>query len=104
MSNLNLNDVLVIEGEQESTEEGYYASLQRAINSLDAWKLQGSYGRTMMAAIEEGRCMLGRKPTADYYRNRIPSRDEVQAGTKGSRQFVVQMYGEAWAADMEAVQ
>ena len=104
MSNLELNDVLVIEGEEESTEEGYFASLQRAINSLSAWKLQGSYGRNMMAAIEQGRCMLGRAGTADAYGNRIPSRDEVQAGTKGSRQYVVEMSGEAWALEMEGVQ
>ena len=45
----NLNDVENIEGEAES-EENYFLSLQKAINSQDAWKFQGSYGRAMMDA------------------------------------------------------
>jgi hypothetical protein len=99
---MNLNDVLNIEGEAESEEE-YFISLQRAINSLSAWKMQGSMGRAMMDAIRSGRCMLGEQPTADYYHNRIPSRYEVKPGTKGSKQFVVESYGVEWAEAMEAV-
>lgn len=91
----DLNDVETIEG-AESQESFFYASLQRAIDS-GMWSLQGSYGRTMMAAIEEGRCMLGQKPARDYYGNRIPSRDEVKAGTMGSYEFVADRMGVEWA-------
>lgn len=102
MAEFGLDDVYKIEEGAESEEE-HYKSLQRAINSLEAWKFQGSYGRAMMAAIDEGRCMLGTEPTRDYYRNRIPSRTEVKDGTKGSRGFVVENSGEEWAAMMENV-
>lgn len=57
----------------------------------------------MMAAIEEGRCLLGPQPAQDARGNRIPSRSEVEPGTKGSREFVAARQGEAWAARMEGV-
>lgn len=65
------------------------------------WSLQGSYGRAMMQAIEAGTCMLGHEPAQDYWGNRIPSRTEVEAGTKGSREFVVAARGEDWAVMLE---
>jgi hypothetical protein len=99
---ISLTDVEVIEGGAESEAE-YFTALQRAINSLTAWKLQGSYGRSMMDAIESGKCMLANSSTRDYYGNRIPNRTEVQAGTKGSREYVVNHSGEAWAVMMEKV-
>lgn len=99
---LTLNDALVIEGETESDELGYYQSVQRAING-GCWSFQGSYGRTMMAAIQEGRCLLGKGFCLDAYNNRIPSRGDVQEGTLGSRQYVVDRMGEDWAAAMEGV-
>lgn len=95
-----LHDVLVIEGDVDSNEMEQAVSLQRAINA-GQWGLQGSYGRTMMAAIEEGRCMLGVKDARDYYGNHIPSRTQVQPGTKGSREFVVERMSEQWAAELD---
>jgi hypothetical protein len=50
-----------------------------------------------MDAIRSGYCMLGRHSSRDYYGNHIPSRDEVQAGTKGSYDYVVHMQGQEWA-------
>ena len=91
-----LDDVLTIENGAEERE--YYASLQRAINSGSAWSLQGSYGRTMMDALSAGRCVLGTAPAFDYWGNRIPSRTEVQDGTKGSMGFVAENSGPDWSA------
>jgi hypothetical protein len=65
------------------------------------WGLQGSYGREMMNAISAGLCLLGHNDARDYYGNHIPSRDQVQAGTKGSYDFVAAERGEDWA-DMMA--
>jgi hypothetical protein len=59
------------------------AGLQDLIDA-GAWGLEGSIGRAMMAAIEAGACVLGDEPAHDYWGNRIPSRHEVQSGTKGS--------------------
>jgi hypothetical protein len=94
MSKFDLEDVLAIEGEAES-EEDYYLSLQRAINS-GMWSLQGSYGRSMMDAINGGQCLLGEKGAKDYWGNYIPARDEVKPGTKGSAGFVRERMGAEW--------
>lgn len=94
---LTLADINAIEGITEADEMDAYLALQRAINSGSAWSLQGSYGRAMMTAIEDGYCMLGRQPARDYWGSRIPSRDEVKAGTKGSPEYVARRFGDEWA-------
>jgi hypothetical protein len=97
---LTLNDINIIECDEEATEEEYFLAIQRTINS-GMWGLQGSYGRTMMEAIESGRCMLGKSRARDYYGNTIPGRDDVQEGTKGSYDYVADAMGSEWA-DMMA--
>lgn len=96
------NDVMTVEQGAESAEE-YYAAIQGMINS-GTWSLQGTFGRTMMDAIESGKCMLGQAAAHDYWGNRIPARGEVMEGTKGSREFVAKQSGEDWAKLMEEVQ
>jgi hypothetical protein len=96
----DLIDVENIEGNATS-EEDYFCSLQRAINSGSAWSLQGSYGRAMMDALDSGSCMLGPTEARDYWGNHIPSRDQVQAGSKGSRAFVVKHRDEDWAVMLD---
>lgn len=99
----DLNDIDNIEGaDNECSELEYYASIQRAINS-GMWGLQGSYGRTMMAAIEAGQCMLGTSRAKDYYGSTIPSREDVKAGTKGSYDYVADAMGVEWADMMAAI-
>ena len=97
---ITLDDINTIECDEEATMEEYYLAIQRVINS-GMWGLQGSYGRTMMDAISAGLCLLGHNDARDYYGNHIPSRDQVQAGTKGSFDFVVAERGQDWA-DMMA--
>lgn len=95
---LTLQDIETIEnGQDDDSAEDHYFALQRAINSGAAWLMQGSYGRAMMDAITHGHCMLGRDQCRDYYGNVIPSRDDVQKGTKGSYQYVVKQSGLEWA-------
>lgn len=65
-------------------------ALQALIDSGAAWRLEGSIGRAAMAAIEDGVCMLGEEGHHDYWGNYVPSRHEVQAGTKGSPEFVAE--------------
>lgn len=100
---MDLNDVDILEGNVEVDDKTYYGTLQRAINEGSAWRLQGSYGRSMMLAIEAGRCLLGPNSTEDAYGNRIPSRQEVQSGTKGSREFVANACGGEWAKWLESM-
>ena len=87
------NDVMEFENEDQ-TPEDQAVTLQKLINEGSAWSFQGSYGRSMMEAINAGICMLGIQSHRDYYGNKIPSRDEVEQGTKGSYQFVVDNLGE----------
>ena len=61
-------------------------SLQGLINS-GTWGLEGSVGRAMMNAIEGGAAILGKEGAHDYWGNYIPSRYEVQDGTKGSLSY-----------------
>lgn len=96
-----LDDILTIEGEETDVDQA--EAIQRSINSLSAWRLQGSIGRTLMGAIEAGEAMLGHEDTRDYYGNHIPSRSQVEAGTKGSFEFVASRSGRAWADRMGAL-
>lgn len=100
---VTLSDVKVLEEDDEASPEEVCRALQRCINEGSAWRMQGSYGRSMMAAIESGDCMLGLVGTKDYWGNYIPSRSEVKEGTKGSRSYVVESHGEDWAQMLEAV-
>jgi hypothetical protein len=65
-------------------KEWNFAELQELINSGQAWKMEGSVGRQAMQALEVGACMLPKKAKYDYYGNRVPSRDELKPGTKGT--------------------
>ena len=96
---ITLNDINIIEGETTATMQQYYEAIQRSINA-GMWALQGSYGRTMMDAIAAGKCLLGEKDARDYYGNHIPSRHQVEAGTKGSFEYVIEHSGQEWANEM----
>ena len=100
---MRLEDVDIIEGNIPADEVCLHEALQRAINAGDAWRFQGGYGRAMMAAIEAGSCLLGKQSAQDFYGNHIPCRSEVAPGTKGSREYVAAIRGEAWAARMESL-
>jgi hypothetical protein len=65
---------------------------QHLINTGQAWRMEGSVGRTAMDLIEAGHCMLGEEAHQDYWGNRIPSRHEVEPGSKGSPEYVANHY------------
>ena len=69
---------------QDDVIEGY----QKLIDNGQAWHLEGSVGRNAMALIEAGKCTLGPKGFRDFYGNYVPSKFEVEPGTKGSQEFV----------------
>ena len=99
---IDLHDIDMIEGETTCTTKQYYEAIQRSINA-GMWGLQGSYGRVMMDAIKSGYCLLGQNDAHDYWGTHIPSRDQVQAGTKGSFDFVAEENGQDWAQHMSEV-
>jgi len=61
---------------------------QKLINNGNAWRLEGSVGRYAMDMIENGYCMLGLKGQRNAYGGYVPSRFEVEKGTKGSRDYM----------------
>lgn len=83
--------------------DDYNEAIQKAINSGVAWKFQGSAGRALMDSINAGAALLGVNPAKDYYGNYIPSRTDVEAGTKGSYEFVKRLHGRAYADYMAAL-
>lgn len=96
-----LDDFMDLENGSES-ELDAMVTMQRVINDGSGWKMQGSMGRAMSEAINAGQCMLGVKGHHDYYGNYIPSRTEINEDGEGSRQYVVVVMGEDWAAMLEA--
>ena len=79
------------------------ARLQALINNGQAWRLEGAIGRAAIRAIENGEALLGWSAHTDAYGNRIPSRDEVQGGTKGSFQFVAESVGDSYALAVASI-
>jgi len=73
---------------EDATEQEQIAAYQLLINSGQAWRMEGHTGRTAMSLIESGLCALGHEDFRDYYGNHVPSRTQVEAGTKGSVEFV----------------
>lgn len=69
-----------------------YADLQRLIDNGSVWHMEGSMGRAAMSALECGACMLPKVIHYGAYGNRIPSRDELVKGTKGTFQNSVNYY------------
>ena len=69
--------------EKLQKEYGYF-EMQKLINSGQCWKMDGSTGREAMRCLTDGFCMLPKKAYTDYYGNKVPSRDELVAGTLGT--------------------
>lgn len=72
--------------EQITTLQKMYGvtSLQNKINTGMAWKLEGSFGRAAMSALEDGACMLPEERHSDCYGTTVPSRNDLQPGSKGT--------------------
>ena len=73
--------------DDEATFDEVVAGYQELIDNGMAWRLEGHVGRTAMAFIESGDCILGEVGYRDYYGNYVPARDEVKPGTKGSVEY-----------------
>ena len=69
------------------------AGLQELVDTGAAWRLEGSIGRAAMDAIEAGQIALGPAGHHDYWGNYVPSRFEVEPGTKGSVEYVAERGG-----------
>jgi hypothetical protein len=73
---------------EDVTHEEHVALYQHLVDTGQAWRLEGHVGRTADALLEAGVIMLGEEGHNDYYGNYVPSRHEVEPGTKGSAEYV----------------
>ena len=79
---------------EAETQEEQIEAMQNLINNGMAWRLEGSVGRDAMSLIESGHCILGEEGFKDFWGNYVPSRYEVEAGTKGSVEYQKKMQEE----------
>lgn len=75
---------------EDATLEETVETYQDLIDTGQAWRLEGTVGRTANDLIEQGYCMLGEVGHYDFWGNYVPSRHEVQDGTKGSASYVAE--------------
>jgi L-amino acid N-acyltransferase YncA len=78
----------------DATDEEITEVYQHLVDTGDAWRLEGSVGRTAMDLIEAGAIVLGEVGHRDFYGNYVPSRHEVEPGTKGSVEYAQRVNGE----------
>ena len=79
--------------DEPETVEDRAAAVQPLIDSGAIWRLEGSAGREAMRLIESGHCVLGIVGHRDYWGNYVPSRYEVEQGTKGSASYAHELTG-----------
>lgn len=97
-SRINLFDLW-----NEDNDDTRIATFQYLVNTGQAWLLEGAIGREAMSYIDTGLIMLGTEPKRDYWGNYIPSRSEVDPGTKGSAEYVDERFGVEHRMLMEEV-
>jgi hypothetical protein len=78
---------------EDATEDEVIETYQALVDTGQAWRLEGHVGRTAMSMIEDGVIALGPEGHRDYYGNYVPSRTEVEPGSKGSVEFVLEHSG-----------
>lgn len=78
--------------------------IQAMINDGSCWKLEGSTGRLAMLCLENGVCMLPLESRRDFYGSRVPSRNELKKGTKGTFQNSVTFWNRVMDGDFDAIE
>lgn len=82
---------------EDATFDEQVEAYQAMIDSGSCWTMDGHTGRTAMQLIEEGHCILGESDHRDYWGNHVPSRTQVEPGTKGSIEYARERQPERWS-------
>ncbi len=61
--------------------------LQNLIDNGEGWQMESDLGRAIVAALEDGTCVLGPVAHHDYHGNLVPARQDVAPGAKGSLEY-----------------
>lgn len=75
--------------DEATSEDDFLDTYQHLVNTGQAWSLEGHVGRTAMTLIETGELALGPEAVTDYWGNKVPGRNDVEPGTKGSVEYVL---------------
>lgn len=86
--------------DEDASPEEHAEAMQILINNGTAWHFEGAVGREAMDLLDAGHCMLPQQAYRDAYGNRVPSRDDLEPGTKGTYQWVAINHGEEYAERM----
>ena len=87
-----MEEMKVIEQISAIQRDNDIIDYQNMINDGSIWKMEGAMGRYAMSLLESGECYLPAEPTFDYYGGRIPSRNELKDGTKGTLGNSIKFY------------
>jgi hypothetical protein len=79
--------------DETASEEEVVACYQELVDTGLAWHLEGHVGRTADRLLEAGEIALGPEGHRDFYNSYVPSRTEVEPGTKGSPEYVLERSG-----------
>jgi len=71
--------------------------LQNLIDNGEGWQTESELGRAIMAALEDGTCVLGPVAHRDYHNNVVPARSDVEPGAKGSLAYANRLRAERGA-------
>ncbi len=87
-------DAVIRESERDGLHEYPVEFLQHLIDTGDGWRYEGALPKAVMAALADGRCVLGTTARRDYQDNVVPARSEVAPGAKGSLEYANRLRAE----------
>ena len=87
-------EAVLREAERDGLHEYPVEFLQHLIDSGVGWTYEGALSAAIVAALADGRCVLGPVAHRDYHGNVVPARGEVEPGAKGSLAFANRLRAE----------
>ena len=85
------------QAERDGLNEYPVAFLQNLIDTGEGWRWEGALGQAIVAALEDGTCVLGPAAHRDYYGRVVPARGDVAPGEKGSLEYANRLRAERGA-------
>ena len=82
------------QAEQDGLNRYPVAFLQNLIDNGEGWQSESGLGRAIVAALEDGTCVLGPSAQHDYHGHVVPARADVAPGAKGSLEYANRLRAE----------
>lgn len=82
------------QAERDGLNDYPVAFLQNLIDTGEGWRWEGALGQAIVAALEDGTCVLGPATHRDYYGRVVPARGDVAPGEKGSLEYANRLRAE----------